>query len=120
LSSKQEPASGISVYASIPASDENDTWTYIWGSGFFSCSRAYRHLEGHRDIPFNWIRRSSCQLKHKNFIWLLLKDRFSTRDILRRRNMTLPDFNSVNCASLVVETREHLFLACGLGNIGLK
>lgn len=69
---------------------QNDLRTYIWGSEF-SCSKAYRHMKGHFDVhnAYKWIWKSWCQLKHKIFFWLLLKDRLNTRDILRRRNMHL-------------------------------
>ena len=46
------------------------------------------------------------------FFWLLLKDRLSTRELLRRRNMELPDYNCVHCNTPTEETLEHLFLHC--------
>nr|TKV99500.1 hypothetical protein SEVIR_8G048388v2 [Setaria viridis] len=30
--------------------DEKDIWTYIWSNGFFSASKAYHHLTGHRQV----------------------------------------------------------------------
>jgi hypothetical protein len=51
--------------------------------------------------------------KRKIFFWLLLRDRLSTREILRRRNMFLEDYNCVFCASMPVEESvTHLFLHC--------
>jgi hypothetical protein len=83
----------------LPVSTENDVWTYIWGSPFFSSSKVYIHLTGHRIIhpAFKWLWKSACQNKHKVFFWLLLKDRLSTRELLRRRNMFLPSYNCVCC-----------------------
>ena len=53
-----------------------------------------------------------CQPKHKVFFWLLIKDRLSTRNILRRRNMHLPSYNCVLCDLDTEETLQHLFLHC--------
>jgi hypothetical protein len=51
--------------------------------------------------------------KKKDLFWLLLRDRLSTREILRRRNMFLEDYNCVFCASMPVEESvTHLFLHC--------
>lgn len=61
---------------------------------------------------FKWIWKSACQWKHKVFFWLLLKDRLSTRNLLKRRNMALDDYNCVLCSSLVEEGLDHLFLHC--------
>ena len=32
----------------LPIFDEHDYWTYIWGNSFYSASKAYVHLIGHR------------------------------------------------------------------------
>jgi hypothetical protein len=32
------------LIAQIPLSEENDKWVYIWWTGNFSCSKAYKHL----------------------------------------------------------------------------
>ena len=50
--------------------------------------------------------------KHKVFFWLLLKDGLSTRALLRRRNMALPDYSCVLCTSALDETLVHLFIHC--------
>jgi len=34
----------------LPAIEEKDTWTYIWGTPFFSTSRAYKHLTRHMPV----------------------------------------------------------------------
>jgi hypothetical protein len=59
-------------------------------------------MKGHSEVhaAYSWIWKSCCQLKHKIFLWLLLKDRLSTRDLLRRRNMILDDYT---CVVLSVE-----------------
>jgi len=33
------------------SSDGKDRWEYIWGTGYFSCSKAYKHLKGHGNSP---------------------------------------------------------------------
>jgi len=93
---------------------ESDIWSYIWGSAFFSSSKAYKHLTGHRVVhsSFNWLWKSSCQNKHKVFFWLLLNDRLSTRELLRRRSMELPSYLCVCCNRSVEESLSHLFLHC--------
>ena len=48
----------------------------------------------------------------KSFFWLLIKDRLSTRNILRRRGMDLDSYSCVFCNSLVEGTLEHLFVNC--------
>ena len=89
------------------------TYGHISGA-HFSVSKAYVHLTGHRVIhaTFKWLWKSSCQNKHNVFFWLLLKDRLSTRELLRRRNMNIPDYSCVFCPSTEDESLEHLFISC--------
>ena len=70
---------------------DKDIWTYTWGNTNFIASRAYKEIIGQRIVHplFHAIWKSKCQMKHKVFFWLLLRDRLSTRDLLRRRNMVL-------------------------------
>ena len=93
---------------------EHDTWTYIWGSPIFSCSKAYKQLTGHALVPppFRWLWKNCCQKKHKVFFWLLLKDRLNTWDLLRRKGMELQSHNCVLCLQHSDETLEHIFLLC--------
>jgi hypothetical protein len=97
-------------------SGASDTWTYIWGSQSFTCAKAYKQLSGLATVHpvFRWIWKSSCQHKHKVFFWLLVQDRLSTRNILRRKNMFLPSYNCVLCEEAIEETVDHLFLHCEL------
>lgn len=71
---------------SLTLTEEHDKWTYIWQSGIFAVSKPYKHLSGHAMVhpDFKRIWKSSCQNKNKVFSWLLLKDRLSTRELLRR------------------------------------
>jgi len=41
----------------LPATDDTDVWSYIWGSLFFSTSKAYAHLTGHMPTHpiFRWL-----------------------------------------------------------------
>lgn len=79
--------------------NEVDIWACNGGSTKFSSSKAYRKLIGHHhtDPVFKWIWKNFCQPKHKVFTWLLLKDRLSTRNILRRKNMHLDSYNCEFC-----------------------
>ena len=95
---------------------EKDWWTYIWGTPHFSSQKAYRHLLGHADAHpvFKWLWKSCCQNKHKVFFWLLIVDRLSTRNILRRKNMVLPSYDCAICNNGIEETLQHLFFQCPL------
>ena len=55
--------------SSLQESSNTDIWSYIWGSPFFSSSKAYTHLTGHRvtHSAFKWLWDSACQNKHKVF-----------------------------------------------------
>jgi hypothetical protein len=59
----------------------------------------------------NWLWSTSCQNKRKIFFWLLLKDRLSTRELLRRKNMFVQSYNCVHC-HVVEESLYHLFFDC--------
>ena len=90
------------------------TFGLISGVPFFSSTKEYTHLTGHRLIHpiFHRLWASACQPKHKFFFWLLLHHRLSTRNILPRKNMQLPSFNCVCCPSNIEESLKHLFLQC--------
>jgi hypothetical protein len=100
--------------ASLNQSQGPDNWTYIWGNSRFLSSKAYRHLIGRSFTHpiFKKLWKSSCQPNRKVFFWLLLQDRVSTRNLLRRRSMVLPSYNCVACLDGVEETAVHLFLEC--------
>lgn len=86
----------------------------IFGDHRYSAQKkAYKHLSGYRQVhpSFRWLWASSYQNKHKVF-WLLLHDRLSTREILRRKSMNLPSYNCVLCNQGCEESLEHLFLRC--------
>jgi hypothetical protein len=42
---------------SVQYSEENDTWSYIWGNGTYSSSKAYNHLLGFEEVHsvFKWV-----------------------------------------------------------------
>jgi len=98
----------------LPATVEKDSWNYIWGSPIFSTSRAYKHLTGSMPTHsfFRKLWKSSCQNKHKFFFWLLLRNRMSTRELLRRRNMHMPSYACVCCNLDTEESLIHLFFRC--------
>ena len=93
---------------------EPDSWSYLWNSSKFLVQRAYRHLNGHQVTHqvYKWVWASSCQSKHKVFFWLVLKDRISTRELLKRKRMQLPDFTCVLCNTSTEESLSHLLLEC--------
>jgi hypothetical protein len=95
---------------SLPSTQENDSWSYIWGSRIFSVHKAYIALTGHNPTHpvFNLLWASKCQPKHRVFFWLLLQDKLNTRDRLRRRHMALESPMSENCILQRMET----FLRC--------
>jgi hypothetical protein len=103
-----------SILQETHISDLADTWTYSWGSATFSSRKAYRQLSGQCNIhpAFKWLWKSSCQNKHRVFFWLLMRDRLSTRGLLRRRNMEMEDYNCVLCNEQAEGTVEHLFINC--------
>lgn len=80
----------------FPLNDQQDRWSSLGGK--FSASKAYKFLIGHTQVhhAYKWLWKCSCQPKHKVFFWLLLKDRLSTRNILRK-NMHLDSYNCILC-----------------------
>jgi hypothetical protein len=94
--------------------EDHDKWKYIWNSKDFSVKKTYKHLSGNQRVhpAYNWLWASACQCKHKVFFWLLMKDRISTRELLKRKNMVLQDFTCVLCNNNTEESLLHLFLEC--------
>lgn len=98
----------------FPVNDASDIWSYIWNSNIYSVKRIYKHLSGQLTPhpTFRWLQACPCQSKHKVFFWLLLKDRLSTRELLKRKNMALQDYSCVLCNANIEESLTHLFLEC--------
>lgn len=98
----------------LTLNDDSDKWSYLWSSGKFFVAKAYKHLSVHSHIHsgFKWVWSSSCQNKHKVFDWLIMKDRLSTRELLKRKNMELQDYNCVLCNNRIEESLLHLMLLC--------
>lgn len=96
-----------------PQNQEPDVWKYSWGEQY-SSTKAYKLLMGHTQIhdAYKWLWKSQCQPKHKVFFWLLISDRLSTRNMLRRKNMELESYDCVFCVNSTEETVQHLFLQC--------
>jgi len=46
------------------------------------------------------------------FFWLVLRDRLSTRSMIRRRGMHLDDYQCVLCQQSIEETVMHLLFYC--------
>lgn len=99
---------------SMHSEGDSDKWSYIRGNALFSTSKFYKALIGQRVThpAYRWIWKSKCRLKHKVFCWLLLKDRLSTRDILRRKHMELDSDTCELCILQHLEIMAHLFFRC--------
>lgn len=84
------------------------------GPSRFSSCKAYNILIGHTKASplFTWLWASNNLGKHKFFFWLLIRDRLNTRNLLRRKNMELEDYNCVLCNTGHEETSWHLFFEC--------
>lgn len=96
--------------AQIQLTNEQDIWKYQWGNVFYS-SNAYKIIAGHSQHHPRWIWNSFCQPKHRVFFWLLLRDRLSSRNILRRKNMLLQSYNCVLWPTNIEENSSSSFLA---------
>jgi hypothetical protein len=94
--------------------NSEDHWKYVWGCTTYSSSKAYRLLIGQQQtsLLFKWMWTSSNLGKHKFFFWLLLMDRLNTRNLLKRKNRHLDDYNCVLCNTNTEETCFHLFFTC--------
>lgn len=105
-----------STLDSMQLTDDYDSWGYVWGSNIFAATKAYKKLIGHHPVHpvFSCLWKTFCQPKFKVLFWLLLKDRLSTRNIIRRKNMHLESYNCVLCNLATEETVTHLFLECPL------
>jgi len=103
-----------SVLERVSLNDSSDRWSYIWNTDRFLVRRAYKHMSGHLMLHpvYKWLCNCSCQNKHRVFFWLLIKDRLSTRELLKRKNMTLQDYNCILCNGSAEESLVHLFLDC--------
>ena len=79
------------ILDSTQLTDECDSWGYVWGSNIFAATKAYKKLIGQHSVhlAFRWLWKTFCQPKHKVFFWLLLRDRLSTRNILKRKKHAL-------------------------------
>lgn len=102
------------VWEQIALSNVHDRWRYIWSSDNYSSQKAYRHFMGHPQVHpiYRHLWKSKCQPKHRVFYWLWLKNRLNTRDMLRRKNMTLESYSCENCLWQREKTLYHLFLRC--------
>jgi hypothetical protein len=98
----------------MTSSNEADSWGYIWGSKNYSSQKAYKHLTGSVAVHpvFMWIWCSSCQMKHKVFFWLLIKNRLNTRGLHQKKNMVLESYVCELCIHQSEEKLRHLFFKC--------
>lgn len=85
--------------ALVNSRHEKDIWTFIWESKFILVERTYKILLGDCSTQpiIKWLSRSSAQLKHKIFFWLLLNNRLNTRELLQRRTISLDSYDCKMC-----------------------
>jgi hypothetical protein len=95
-------------------SNESDKWTITAGSDPYCTQKIYKRLVGqHDDHPvYKWIWKNRLQPKHRVFFWLLVKDRLSTKNILRRKGMDLNSYHCPLSSFITEETAQHLFIDC--------
>lgn len=107
------------LMGSLVINDASDKWTYSGGSENFASSKVYKALIGHSDIhpAYKWLWKNRAQPKHRVFFWLLIKDRLSTKNILRRKNMALDSYHCALCNQLTEETAYHLFVDCAFAKM---
>ena len=104
------------ILAGVFLEDEADMWIFSSNKGVYTSNSFYRlqfsHLENH--IPSCWIWKSRCMSKHRFSAWLLLHDRFNTKDMIGRRNWKLQDNNQdcVLCQQAILKDRIHMFFQC--------
>jgi hypothetical protein len=97
-----------------PLSDQEDSWTYVWG-GKYSAAKFYAEIHKHIQVPgvYKWLWKSCCTLKTKVFAWLVLRDRINTRDMLVRRHWKVTDdLHCELCPGRIYEDRVHLLFEC--------
>lgn len=70
---------------------------------------------------FKWIWKSCCKSRHRfffwlfflgYFLWLVLRDRINTRNLLKRKNRQLPSYDCKLCQAHTEETLMHLLFEC--------
>lgn len=90
-----------------------DTWSVSWGSHLFSVKKTNKQIMGNKSthIIIKWTWRSSTQLKHKVFFWLLFNNRLNTRGCFKN-NFILDSYDCEMCISQKMESIGHLFFRC--------
>jgi hypothetical protein len=93
--------------------EAKDKWEYIWNSDEYSSRKGYLQINGVNDASpiFRWKWKSCVMGKHKFLFWLLLRDH-NTRELLKRKNMELDDYNCILCIHNAEERLMQLFFKC--------
>jgi hypothetical protein len=89
---------------------EAHKWSYIWNNDEFNSRKAYLKIIviNNASPIFKWMWKY-CWGGHIFFLWLLLHDLVNTRELLKRKNMELPDYNCVMCNINSEKSLLHLF-----------
>jgi uncharacterized HAD superfamily protein len=91
-----------------------DQRTFVWGAKY-TPSRYYKFLfeQVPSDEALNAIWSSKALPKPKVFLWLLIRDRLNTKDIMLRKNWKVDSGpECVLCSIANTETRNRLFFEC--------
>jgi hypothetical protein len=91
-----------------------DMRVFPWGNSIYTLAKYYKFLfaQAPRDPTLQSIWKSKCLPKLRVFVWLLLKDRLNTKDLMLRKHWNVNDGPScVLCANINLETRDHLFFS---------
>lgn len=66
-----------------------------------------RHCKFISHFQVGW--KSSSKGKAQILLWLLLKDRLNTRNLLRRKSMDILDYNGVLCSAPIERNSDPFF-----------
>lgn len=93
--------------------DEDRIFWYFENSGGYSAKSIYAALAGMGKVKwkYNFTWRLKCTPTVKIFLYLMLKSKLLTHEVMMRRNFQC-DFRCVLCETCTLETAMHLFFQC--------
>ena len=107
----------LQTLASVDHTSElEDIRIFAWGNKQFTSAEYYNFIFSGlstKDI-YQKVWKSKAPPKLKVFVWLLIRDRLNTKDMIIRRQWNIEDGPyCVLCNSNILESRDHLFFDCG-------